>query len=267
MYRLMVVDDEALIRQGLLARLDFLGFSFEQVLEAGGGMEALKILEEQPVDICIVDIQMPDLDGLTFIERAKECGGVETQFILLSGYAEFPYAERAISLGVSDYLLKPLANEELLRAVNKVLGRLEEAARRRALDSSRERLARTQQDFWLEREINSLLNEKSPWENRNRYPQIQERYPQLLCAGEQTLILGILNIEADSYRQSGFERGCGAASFFGAERISGAGVLRGKAHSGQSDQYGADVFDLHRPGAHGPAGGGGTYFRQNLYAV
>lgn len=206
MYRLMVVDDEALIRQGLLARLDFLGFSFEQVLEAGGGMEALKILEEQPVDICIVDIQMPDLDGLTFIERAKECGGVETQFILLSGYAEFPYAERAISLGVSDYLLKPLANEELLRAVNKVLGRLEEAARRRALDSSRERLARTQQDFWLEREINSLLNEKSPWENRNRYPQIQERYPQLLCAGEQTLILGILNIEADSYRQSGFER-------------------------------------------------------------
>lgn len=206
MYRLMVVDDEALIRQGLLARLDFLGFSFEQVLEAGNGMEALELLEEQPVDICIVDIQMPDLNGLTFIERAKERGGIDVQFILLSGYAEFPYAERAISLGVSDYLLKPLANGDLLRAINKALGRLEEAARRRALDSSRERLARTQQDFRLEREINSLLNEKNPGENRNRYPQIQERYPQLLCAKGQMLVLGILNIEADSYLQSAFER-------------------------------------------------------------
>ncbi len=202
----MVVDDEALIRQGLLARLEFLGFSFEQVQEAGGGTEALKILEKSPVDICIVDIQMPDLDGLTFIERAKKHGGVNTQFILLSGYAEFSYAERAISLGVSDYLLKPLANEELSRAINKAMGQLEEVARRRAVDSSRKRLARTQQDFWLEREINVLLNEKNAWENRNRYPQLQERYPELLCAGEQILMLGILNIEADSYCQGSFER-------------------------------------------------------------
>lgn len=133
-------------------------------------------------------------------------GGVNTQFILLSGYAEFSYAERAISLGVSDYLLKPLANEELSRAMNKAIGQLEEAARRRAMDSSMERLARTQQNFWLEREINALLNEKSPQENRNRYPKLQERYPELLCADEQVLMLGILNIEADSYRQGSFER-------------------------------------------------------------
>lgn len=207
MYRLMVVDDEALIRQGLLARLEFLGFAFEQVWEAAGGLEALKILEESSVDICIADIQMPDLDGLTFIERAKALqGGMRTQFILLSGYAEFTYAERAISLGVSDYLLKPLANEALSRAMNKAMGLLEEENRRLALASSRERLARTQQDFWLEREINALLNEKKPLENRKRYPQLQERHPELLNAGEQVLMLGILNIEADSYSQGSFVR-------------------------------------------------------------
>ena len=206
MYRLMVVDDEALIRQGLLARLEFLGFAFEQVWEAGGGTEAFKILEESPVDICIADIQMPDLDGLTFIERAKQLrGGMKTQFILLSGYAEFSYAERAISLGVSDYLLKPLANEELSRAMNKAMGLLEEEARRRATAASREHLARTQQDFWLEREINALLNEKKPLENRKRYPQLQERHPELLCAGERMLMLGILNIEAD-IQQGSFAR-------------------------------------------------------------
>ena len=122
---------------------------------------------------------------------------MKTQFILLSGYAEFSYAERAISLGVSDYLLKPLANEELSRAMNKAMGLLEEEARRRATAASREHLARTQQDFWLEREINALLNEKKPLENRKRYPQLQERHPELLCAGERMLMLGILNIEAN----------------------------------------------------------------------
>ena len=159
------------------------------------------------MDICIADIQMPDLDGLTFIERAKALRqGKRTQFILLSGYAEFSYAERAISLGVSDYLLKPLANEALARAMKKAMGLLEEEARRQALASSRERLARTQQDFWLEREINALLNEKKPLENRKRYPQLQERHPELLNAGDQVLMLGILNIEADSYSQGSFER-------------------------------------------------------------
>lgn len=206
MYRLMVVDDEALIRQGLLARLAFLGFEFEQIFEAGSGQEALKLFEKTRIDICIVDIQMPDMDGLTFIEEAKKPGGVFAQFILLSGYAEFAYAERAISLGVSDYLLKPLANEELSRAMDKAMGLLEEAARRRAMDSSRERLVKKEQDFRLEREINALLNEKNAQANRNRYPQLQERYPQLLSAEDQVLMLGILSIEADSYRQSCFER-------------------------------------------------------------
>lgn len=98
MYTLMVVDDEALIRQGLLARLAFLGFTFEQVLEAGGGIEALKLLEVTPTDICIVDIQMPDLDGLTFIEQAKKHGGGKypvysperLRGILLCGTGDFP---------------------------------------------------------------------------------------------------------------------------------------------------------------------------------
>lgn len=207
MYSLMVVDDEALIRQGLLARLEFLGFAFEQVWEAGGGLEALKIMEQSPVDICIADIQMPDLDGLAFIEKAKLLqGGQKTQYILLSGYAEFAYAEKAISLGVSDYLLKPLTNEDLSRAINKAAAVLEEENRHQALASSREHLARSQQDFWLEREINSLLNEKKPMENQKRYPKLQERHPELLCAGDQVLMLGILNIEADSYSQGSFVR-------------------------------------------------------------
>ncbi len=205
MYKLMVVDDEPVIRQGLLARLEFLGFSFDEILEAGDGREALALLRQTIVDICIVDIQMPEMDGLSFIEQAMTLGeGI--QFILLSGYAEFAYAERAISLGVSNYLLKPLTNEELSNAMRKAMETLEENAKRRALDSSREYLARAQQSFWIDREINALINEENAPENRDRYQCLPERYPALFGEPGKLLMLGILNIEADSYSRGRFLR-------------------------------------------------------------
>jgi len=204
MYRLMVVDDEELIRQGLIARLKYLGFSFEEVLEAEGGREALRLLEEIPVDIVITDIRMPDLDGFHFIEMAQKIRE-DTQYILLSGYAEFAYAEKAISLGVSAYLLKPLSNEELSEALRKCMGRLKENARQRDM----ERFVRSQRDYLLDKEINALVNEKNPGENKSRYPNLQERYPELFMRteGKKVIMLGILKISSDSYGQGSFGKG------------------------------------------------------------
>ena len=106
MYKVLIVDDEQLIRSGMIARFQYLNFTFERIREAASGMEALALLEKEPADIVITDIKMPDMDGMTLIREAKE-KYPGTQFVVLSGYAEFEYAETAIELGVKSYLLKP----------------------------------------------------------------------------------------------------------------------------------------------------------------
>ena len=114
MYKVLIVDDEQLILSGMIARFQHLNFTFESIREAASGVEALALLEKEPADIIITDIKMPDMDGLTLIREAKE-KYPGTQFVVLSGYAEFEYAETAIELGVKSYLLKPISNDELKR--------------------------------------------------------------------------------------------------------------------------------------------------------
>ena len=94
----MIVDDEPLIRQEFLAQMDHLGIPRDEVYEASNGREALEILEKYQVDIAVTDIRMPNMDGLTFIRRAKEIQK-DIRFVILSGYAEFSYAQTALVNG------------------------------------------------------------------------------------------------------------------------------------------------------------------------
>ena len=122
-YRLLIVDDEALIRSGLRARIAFFNFPDLDVDEAGSGAEALRRFGESEYGIAIVDISMPDMNGLELIERAKALGA-RTRFVLLSGYAEFGYAQKAITLGVRAYLNKPVSNDALRAQIEELLEEL-----------------------------------------------------------------------------------------------------------------------------------------------
>ena len=123
MYKILIVDDESLIRQGIIAQLDFLGYEFEEIFEADTGKSALQITEISKPDIVITDISMPEMDGLSFVETAKSVKK-NVKFILLSGYAEFSYAQKAISLGISEYLLKPVSSSKLKESIDKVISEL-----------------------------------------------------------------------------------------------------------------------------------------------
>lgn len=114
MFNLLIVDDEPLIVEGLAA-LDWRNVNIDQVYQATSGEKGLKVLEENQVDIIITDIKMPDMSGIEFLgEIALER---QRKAILLSGYAEFEYAQQALKLKVFDYLLKPASDEELLDVV------------------------------------------------------------------------------------------------------------------------------------------------------
>ena len=126
-HNILIVDDEQLIRQGLRARIEYLGIDVDEMFEADNGLMALGIQDAHPIDLVITDICMPDMDGLELIQQMQKKNN-QIQFIVLSGYAEFSYAETAIRLGVKAYLLKPVSNDDLKEAFDKVYKEMEQTA-------------------------------------------------------------------------------------------------------------------------------------------
>ena len=108
--KLLVAEDEPLIRESLVRKLRQLGH--EDILQASDGTEALALSRAHRPDIALVDIQMPRMDGITFIaEIRNECPDLVV--IIISGYSAFEYAQKAIALHVFAYLLKPVNEEQL----------------------------------------------------------------------------------------------------------------------------------------------------------
>ena len=101
MYRLVVIDDEAIVVEAVKAMITRLGLNYEVVGFAFDGIHGLEAVRQTEPDIVLTDIRMPGLDGLSLIEEAKEfCP--DTIFVVISGYTEFEYARRALSMGVKD---------------------------------------------------------------------------------------------------------------------------------------------------------------------
>lgn len=115
-FRLLVVDDEATMRKGIANFINWETIDCEVTATASDGLEAIQILEQTPIDIVITDIKMPEADGLDvarYIYEKKQ----ETKVILLTGYADFAYAQTAIRYNVSAFLLKPANKKALFEAV------------------------------------------------------------------------------------------------------------------------------------------------------
>lgn len=175
---ILIVDDEQLIRQGFLARMEYLRIERDEVFEASSGREALEIVRQHPVDIVVTDIRMPDVDGLTFIRQAREIRR-EIRFVVLSGYAEFAYAESAIRLGVREYLLKPLSNEELKRTFDQLYEEMEQTSRMQESLRQGLRLFLEQREYRQEREINALIS------NLSKQEAGTDQLRRLMCRTEE----------------------------------------------------------------------------------
>lgn len=119
MKKVLIVDDEENIREGIQHLIDWKEQRFEIVATAKNGQEGLKKIIKYHPDLVITDIQMPLLNGLDMIKQAYEMNQ-EFQAIVLSGYSEFEYAQKAIQLGFISYLLKPVDEEELIEILQKV---------------------------------------------------------------------------------------------------------------------------------------------------
>ncbi|WKL00942.1 response regulator [Paenibacillus amylolyticus] len=114
-----VMDDIQAVVKGISSTIPWEDHQVRIVGTASNGERGWSLLLEQQPDIVISDIRMPKLSGLELMKRSLDAG-LRAKFIFISGYSDFHYAQEAIKLGASDYLLKPFTPEEILGAVLKV---------------------------------------------------------------------------------------------------------------------------------------------------
>lgn len=121
--KVMLVDDEALIRSLLRLRLDWHALGMEVVAEAGDAREAFALIERQVPDIILTDICMPSMDGITFSQMVVE-QHPSVRIVILTGHDEFEYAKRCVKIGVADFLLKPINAAEIARVMQGLRDRI-----------------------------------------------------------------------------------------------------------------------------------------------
>ncbi len=118
--RILIADDEYLVRASLVSMLSEVSLPIDSIEEATTGEEMVKMIGQVLPDVAFVDIRMPGLSGLEAIKAVRSLSP-QTKWFILTGFPEFDYAQEAIRLGVSGYLLKPISPEELKKILINVM--------------------------------------------------------------------------------------------------------------------------------------------------
>lgn len=127
MYKVCIADDEPYVRMGIAQRIEISGLPLLVVGMAEDGEKAWEIYKKEKPDIFFLDIRMPVKDGLSFIEQVrKDDRTSDTKFIVISGYDDFIYMQKAIQMGVTDYVKKPIQQEAFTKMLKGIISKLEE---------------------------------------------------------------------------------------------------------------------------------------------
>lgn len=119
MYKVLIVDDEDLIRQGLITFVNWKAMGFEIVGEAADGNQAFEMIQKLKPHVVLTDIKMPGCTGIDLMKKIRNAG-ISVKIVVLSGYDEFEYAKTALEVGAIDYLLKPIKFDKLNEVFSKI---------------------------------------------------------------------------------------------------------------------------------------------------
>lgn len=119
MLKIVIVEDEELVRRGIVLAMDWKSLGCIVVGDAKNGEEGLEVIRRLSPDVVITDIRMPKMDGIEMIRQLKSAGS-KVSFVILTAFSDFDYAHSALKLGVIDYLLKPFSDEDLEETLHRV---------------------------------------------------------------------------------------------------------------------------------------------------
>lgn len=185
MMKVMLVDDEPFIMEGLKVLIDWNDLGYEIVKTASNGGEAYEYLLKEKVDMIISDISMPVMSGLDLLKRIREEGLSDAYFVILSGYNDFKYAQQAIRYASMDYLLKPIDKEQL----TDILKRAARAKETQHDDAGRSAILRSLRSFRSEQDIRTYGDEINV--PQSRIVLFKEQLDDLLSAIEEDSITDI----------------------------------------------------------------------------
>lgn len=202
MYRILIVDDEEIIRKGIINSIDWAKYDYEVVGEAVNGKDALeKALKERP-DIILTDIYMPVMDGIEFSHEIKK-HFPEIIIIFLTGYNEFTYAQQAIEIGVFRYITKPILQNELIQTLIDASDALEHKEMEKEHLKKLKKLLKESLPLFKERFllnlVNSALTEKEI-QNKLDYLSMDLKAQSYICvllSIDDFTSLSQINSEAD----------------------------------------------------------------------
>jgi two-component system response regulator YesN len=149
--KVLLVDDEPFVIEGLKIMVDWNKYGFSICGEASNGEDALEIVKSCNPHLVVTDIRMPVMDGLQLIKAVYETSDIRSKFVVLSGYDDFEYIQMAMRYNVSDYILKPLDVDELDRVMDKVCEQIKE-------ESTQIESRNKQLDFIADTTIQRIIN-------------------------------------------------------------------------------------------------------------
>ena len=161
MYKIMIVDDDELIIARLKTTIPFSKLGLELCCEARDGEEALELYEQHKPQIVISDINIPLVSGLDFAQRVLE-ENKETGFIIITGFGSLDFAQKALKSGISDFLLKPIGNNEIEESLLRIIAQLNDRADSLAEKQNMQALLHESLPLLQKRYLSSLLNGALP---------------------------------------------------------------------------------------------------------
>lgn len=200
MLKVLIADDENKVCQLIQALVDWEALDMQVAAAAENGLEAMELIRKHHPDIVITDIRMPGYDGLELVRMGKEYEP-RMEFVIISGYRHFEYAQSAIQYGVNAYLLKPIRRQELMET----LGRLGEKFREKTDQLSREeqvqRILKNDEAALRQSFLTELIYRRNKELLSWPLERVNEEYHYHLSPG--LLLTGILKLDGSICHESG----------------------------------------------------------------
>ena len=159
MYKILIVDDDDFVRKAVIDLIPWDEIGFDKILEAPDGELALEMAIENRPDIILTDIRMPFMDGLELLMNIREIMP-DTKVLILSAHDEFDYAKKAMTLGVTDYIVKPIRKESLINILKKTASQITKEKKQKETQIKMKKQLRQSLPLLRQNFLNSLVRGK-----------------------------------------------------------------------------------------------------------